>query len=88
MKQLTEKQADEVMSTMKTASFTNEHGEKFNIHTNGTFVFMSGDEVNAMVDDKHKIAGKYLPLFNEAFSIWDKEELNALGKALQELTNE
>lgn len=80
-----ESQVIEIIELMKTAEFKNKHGEKFVIHSNGIYVFMSGDEVNAMVDDKKKVGKKYLPLFNPDFSIWNKEELYALGKALMEL---
>lgn len=67
------------------AEFTNEHGEKFILHSSGTSVFMSGDEVREMVDDKEKIVKTYIPLFNPHFSIWSKEELYKLGQALMEL---
>lgn len=67
------------------AEFKNEHGERFILHSSGTAVYMSGDEVNAMVDDKNKIAKLYLPLFSPHFSIWSSEELYKLGQALMEL---
>ncbi len=74
-----------LIENLPSVSFFNEHIEKFTIHSNGIFVFMSGDEVDAMVDDKNKVEGKYIQLFNSAFSVWSKEELHKLGKALQEL---
>lgn len=67
------------------AEFKNVHGERFVLHSTGTSVYMSGDEVGAMIEDKHKIVKKYIPLFNPHFSIWSKEELYELGKALMEL---
>lgn len=67
------------------AEFKNKHGERFVLHSSGTSVYMSGDEVNAMVDDDKKIVKKYIPLFNPNFSIWSKEELYEIGKALMEL---
>ena len=73
---------------LKTAEFQNIHGERFYIHTNHVMVFMSGDEVNAMVDDKHKMklnGQDMIHLFNPAFSIWSKDELNKLGRALMDL---
>ena len=83
-KDFTDKQLTAYIKTMPSASFKNEHGEKFTIHSNGLTVWISGDEVNAMVDPKKTVMG-YLPLFTSAFSIWSKEELYLLGKALQEL---
>lgn len=67
------------------AEFVNEHGERFVIHSTGSAVYMSGDEVNMMVDDKNKIVKKYIPLFSPHFSIWSKDELYKLGEALMEL---
>lgn len=72
----------------KTAEFQNIHGERFYIHTNNIMVFMSGDEVNAMVDDKYKMklnGQDMIHLFNPAFSIWSKDELYQLGKSLVKL---
>lgn len=77
---------ENVFKNMKTESFKNEYGERFNIHTNGVTVFMSGDEVRAMVKDSDKVAGKYIPLFNKCFDVWSDEELNKLGQALVNLT--
>ena len=68
-------------------SFENEHGERFHIHSNGITVFMSGDEVNMMVNEEDKVAG-FVPLFNQAFSVWSSEELYKLGEALMELHKE
>lgn len=88
---VSEKDEKEILAwveTLPVKSFKNEHGEKFNIHLHPMGVLMSGDEVDAMVEDKYKIGGKYIPLFNSHFDVWGKEELNGLGKALQELTNE
>lgn len=80
------KEAIGYIKGMKTVSFKNKHGEKFNIHSNGVNVFMSGDEVDAMVEPG-KTLGGYIPLFNEAFSIWSAEELAELGQALVDLHN-
>jgi hypothetical protein len=79
-------QIEKAIEDMPSASFKNEHGEKFTIHTDGTITFMSGDEVGMMVDSEHKYADKYIPLFSEHFNIWSPKELNKLGKALQEVT--
>lgn len=84
----TVKEMTEAIESMRSASFENKHGEKFTIHTDGVLVFMSGDEVNAMVSSEYKIADKYLQLFNDPFTVWSAEELNKLGKALQEVTGE
>lgn len=65
--------------------FKNKHGEQFNIYCNGVLTFMGGDEVAAMVADEHKIGDEIIPLFNPNFSIWNKEELYELGKALVSL---
>ena len=73
-----------MIDSMPSATFRNKHGEKFVIHSDGITVWMSGDEVNMMVDDKKKI-GKYINLFNPVFSVWSKEELFQLGSALMEL---
>lgn len=71
---------------MPVVTFENEHGEQFSIHSDGSMVFMSGDEVNAMVADENKIADKFIPLFNDHFNIWNSTELSKLGEALQQLT--
>ena len=81
--------SSEVKLKLKTGEFQNIHGEKFRIHTNGIYAFMSGDEVNAMVDDKHKFklnGEDMIHLFNPCFSIWSKDELNKLGRTLMDLT--
>jgi len=77
----------EYIKDLKTVSFTNKHGEKFYIHSNGITVFMSGDEVNMMVDPKKTIDG-YLPLFSSSFGIWSADELYKLGDALKKLHKE
>lgn len=76
-----------VIEEMPHAEFFNEHGERFVIYTNGTLVFMAGDEVDQMVDDKHKIEGKYMPLFNSHFNLWSADELVGLGRVLKTLGN-
>lgn len=73
------------IESMKKVSFKNRHGEVFTIHCDGILTFMSGDEIDAMVEDDVKIADRYIPLFNERFNIWDKEELYKLGQCLMEL---
>lgn len=75
---------DELIKSMKKAEFRNEHGELFNLYSNGITVLMSGDEVRAMVDPAKTIEG-YIPLFNSSFNIWSAEELYKLGLALVEL---
>lgn len=65
--------------------FTNPHGEKFTLHSQGITVFMSGSEVDTMVDDIHKIAGKYINIFNPAFQIWNVSELQSFGEAITKL---
>lgn len=74
-----------IETKMRTATFKNKHGEKFVIHSDGSNVLMSGDEVNMMVSPGHKFADKYIPLFNSHFGIWSPQELYELGKALQRL---
>lgn len=88
--QMDEKTRAREIAAMPSTSFKNEYGEKFTLHTNGVSVFMSGDEVNAMVDEKRfpKIDHKYINLFNPGFSIWNVIELDKLGKALQKLAKE
>jgi hypothetical protein len=81
----TQKEIKDYIEKMPHDVFVNEHGEKFVIYSNGINVFMSGDEINAMVDDKDKIAGKYVSLFNPAFSIWSASELYQLGAAIMYL---
>jgi len=66
-------------------TWSNKHGEKFTIHSNGVMVWMSGDEVSAMVDPKHLTASKYLQLFSNHFGIWSADELYELGNALMVL---
>ena len=84
MKEPTKQEMIKYIDNLPSKSFTNEHGEVFTIHSDGVLVFMSGDEVNAMVDNNLKM-GKYIPLFNQSFSIWSKGELYKLGEALMEL---
>ena len=69
---------------MAKTEFKNEYGEKFILEYNGTTVLMSGDEVNMMVKANDKVEGKII-LFNQAFAVWEKEELVKLGEALIEL---
>ncbi len=83
---LTDNEFAKLVDEMKVASFANEHGEKFNVHYNGVIVFLSGHEVNAMVRDEDKLAGKYLPLFNSHFDVWSADELKKLGQALIEVS--
>lgn len=74
-----------IIEKMPSASFENKHGESFTIHSDGITTFLSGDEVDAMVDAEKTING-YLPLFNDAFGTWSKEELHKLGEALIKVT--
>lgn len=64
--------------------FTNEHGEVFDIHSNGVTAFMSGSEVDSMVDDNKRFEG-YIPLFNPNFNMFSNEELFKIGNALQDV---
>lgn len=77
----------DVIKSLPQVHFENRYGEKFTLRTNGTVVLMSGSEVDSMVDDKHKICGKYIQLFNDAFSIWSIGELRELGYALIKIAN-
>lgn len=77
----------DVIKSLLQVHFENRYGEKFTLRTNGTVVLISGSEVDSMVDDKHKICGKYIQLFNDAFSIWSIDELRELGYALVEIAN-
>lgn len=83
------KELEEILKKAPYVSFKNEHGEVFNLHLPTQFifpvVFMSGDEVDMMVEDKHKFAGKYVGLFGNDFNMWTPDELTELGKALQKL---
>lgn len=67
--------------------FTNEYGEIFNVHSNGNTVFLSGNEVDAMVDENKKFEG-YVPLFNPNFNVWSNDELFKLGQALMQVSIE
>ncbi len=75
-----------MLSGFNTADFKNEHGEEFTIYSNGVMVFISGNEIDAMVDQQYKSQDGILQLFNEWFSIWNPEDLYLLGKALQEVS--
>lgn len=55
-----------------TATFTNRHGERFSISSNGVFVTFKGDETK----------WEMVRLFNPEFDIWSARELVLLGKAL------
>jgi hypothetical protein len=81
---LDKKELAKHFKSMKKVSFKNSHGEKFNICTDGMTYWLSGDEVNAMVEP-YKTIGGYLPLFSSAFNIWSKEEIKELGLALVKL---
>lgn len=83
-----EKDILKYIETLPVKSFKNEHNERFNIHLHPIGILMSGDEVDMMVEDKYKIGGKYIQLFNPHFSVWGTDELNKLGETLQELTKE
>lgn len=77
-----EKEYVELIERMPMVEFINQHGEKFEVRSNGLSVYLSGNEVDAMVAEHHKIGGKYVQLFNPSFSVWSKDELISLGKAL------
>jgi len=81
---MNKRDVNKIIKALPSASFTNEYGEEFTVSSNSMVVFISGDEVDMMVDDDKKM-GAYIPLFNNNFSIWSKDELYKLGKALMEL---
>lgn len=64
--------------------FKNEHGEQFNVYCNGTFVFLGGDAVRDLLG-ADKFGDEIIPLFNNIFSIWTREELYKLGEGLMAL---
>lgn len=57
-------------------SFVNEHGEMFSIWMSDVAVYIAGDETD----------GEVINLFNEDFSIYSREELAEIGKALINLS--
>lgn len=81
--QASDEDAAKMIESYPSVKFANKHGEPFVIHSDGTVVYMSGSEVSSMVDPIFLIAGKYLQLFNPSFSIWNTDELEKLGAALQ-----
>lgn len=81
----TDQELVDYIKGMRLVTFKNAAGEKFNVHSNGVTVMLSGDEVDSMVADELKIDGKYIPLFNSAFGIWQADELRQLGQALKDL---
>ena len=85
MADLKEAELAEMISHLPSVDFENEHGESFRIHSNGIRTFMSGSEVDMMVDPELKIMGKYIELFNESFNIWNVFELEKLGESLVKL---
>lgn len=84
-KEEVQKELGEMIGKLPSASFKNKHGEVFTLHATTATVFMSGDEVDAMVDDSMKIDGKYINIFNEEFSVWNIDEIKQLGEALIEV---
>lgn len=78
------KEVSKIIKNMPKSEFRNSYGEPFVIYSNGTSVFMSGSEVDMMVDDKDKMDG-ILPLFNASFNIWSADELYKLGDALKDV---
>lgn len=78
------KQMSQIVKSMPKSEFRNEHGEPFAIYSNGNSVFMSGTEVDMMVDEENKMDG-ILPLFNSSFNYWAKDELYKLGEALKDV---
>lgn len=79
----------EYVAKLPVAKFTNDYGEKFGIHSDGVVVFLSGDEVRAMVREEVTIplenGDSCIPLFGPNFNIWSKGELFKLGQALKEV---
>lgn len=84
---MSEKEFKEMLDNMSSTEFKNIHGEVFKLYSNGITILMGGDEVNAMVDDKHKTNG-VIPLFNSKFNIWSAAELFELGACIQYLAEE
>lgn len=78
------KQVSQIIKSMPKAEFKNSYGEPFTIYSNGNTVFMSGTEVDMMVEEESKMDG-ILPLFNTNFNIWSKDELYKLGDALKDV---
>jgi hypothetical protein len=78
------KQVSQIVKSMPQSAFKNSHGEPFVIYSNGNSVFMSGTEVDMMVDEESKMDG-ILPLFNASFNIWAVDELYKLGEALKDV---
>lgn len=81
----------EYIAKLPTAEFTNEYGERFTIHSDGVIVYMSGDEIGAMVNEKATIplenGDSCIPLFGPNFNIWNTKELKLLGLALGEVAS-
>lgn len=75
----------EQIRKMPSYTFKNKHGEEFKVYCNGKMAFLGGDEVRAMVQDKHKLAKHIILLFNPHFSVWSQDELYKLGQALMVL---
>lgn len=69
---------------MPKSEFRNGYGEPFVIYSNGMTVFMSGSEVDMMVEEESKMDG-ILPLFNASFNIWSRDEIYKLGEALKDV---
>lgn len=80
----TEAQMFEMIHTMPSVKFKNKHGEEFTVSGFGGSVWVSGDEVTAMVAPKKTVRG-YLPLFNPDFGLWSTNELYLIGQALVDL---
>lgn len=74
----------EMFESLPTLEFRNKHGELFTLHFADETIFMSGDEVDMMVADEHKIAGKYISFFNPDFSIWGPDELAKIGELISQ----
>jgi hypothetical protein len=72
----------DAIAAMHKEEFTNEHGEKFELYSNGHFVLMSGDEVRAMTDPKNHVSENTIGLFSEHFNVWSPLELYQLGQAI------
>lgn len=56
------------------SSFTNEYGEEFRVYNAGITIYIQGDETDWDI----------INLFTGNFSIWSKDELSKLGKAIAE----
>lgn len=75
MKKITKKEILNFIRKLPSTTFKNEFGEEFKIYSSEITVFIKSTETDDQI----------IPLFNENFSIWSREEMYKLGKAIMEL---